>query len=152
MKAVAEEVRGCCSTGAESKTCKLFFGRNSFRINASYDSETRAWKMLWKELEAVALLELNRKRVNFFFGRNSFSNNANYDKESSELKNVVLLELGLKHVNFSLLGEIHLVVMLITIENPDIIIVVLEAVALLEQNQEHEKSSGVDWRLLFNWN
>uniref|UniRef100_A0AAF5DF94 Uncharacterized protein n=1 Tax=Strongyloides stercoralis TaxID=6248 RepID=A0AAF5DF94_STRER len=26
------------------------------------------WKMLWKELEAVALLKLNRKHVNFFLG------------------------------------------------------------------------------------
>uniref|UniRef100_A0AAF5D1J9 Uncharacterized protein n=1 Tax=Strongyloides stercoralis TaxID=6248 RepID=A0AAF5D1J9_STRER len=79
MKAVVEEVKGCCSTGAESKTCKLFFGRNLFRINANYDSETRAWKLLWKELEAVALLELYRKRVNIFFGRNSFRIDASYD-------------------------------------------------------------------------
>uniref|UniRef100_A0A0K0E5P8 Uncharacterized protein n=1 Tax=Strongyloides stercoralis TaxID=6248 RepID=A0A0K0E5P8_STRER len=28
----------------------------------------------------------------------------------------------------------------------------LETVALLEQDQEHEKFSGVNWRLLFNWN
>uniref|UniRef100_A0AAF5D0J3 Uncharacterized protein n=2 Tax=Strongyloides stercoralis TaxID=6248 RepID=A0AAF5D0J3_STRER len=55
MEDVVEEVGGCCSTGAESKTCKLFFGRNSFRINASYDSETR---------------------------RNSSSNNTNYNRES----------------------------------------------------------------------
>uniref|UniRef100_A0A0K0DZP9 Uncharacterized protein n=1 Tax=Strongyloides stercoralis TaxID=6248 RepID=A0A0K0DZP9_STRER len=40
METVVEGIGGCCSTGAESKTCKLFFGRNSFRINASYDSET----------------------------------------------------------------------------------------------------------------
>uniref|UniRef100_A0A0K0EK85 Phospholipid scramblase n=1 Tax=Strongyloides stercoralis TaxID=6248 RepID=A0A0K0EK85_STRER len=41
MEAVVERIGDCCSTGAESKTCKLFFGRNSFRINASYDSGTR---------------------------------------------------------------------------------------------------------------
>uniref|UniRef100_A0AAF5D0P7 Uncharacterized protein n=1 Tax=Strongyloides stercoralis TaxID=6248 RepID=A0AAF5D0P7_STRER len=38
--------------------------------------------MLWKKLEAVALLELGRKRVNFFFGKNSFRINASYNGET----------------------------------------------------------------------
>uniref|UniRef100_A0AAF5DEB2 Uncharacterized protein n=1 Tax=Strongyloides stercoralis TaxID=6248 RepID=A0AAF5DEB2_STRER len=84
-------------TGAESETCKLFsFRKNLFRINVSYDKESR----------------------------NSFSNNANYDKESrhyyycfggcysigtesgafrlfwSKLGDVSLLQLNLKHGNF----------------------------------------------------
>uniref|UniRef100_A0AAF5DRN1 Peptidase_M14 domain-containing protein n=1 Tax=Strongyloides stercoralis TaxID=6248 RepID=A0AAF5DRN1_STRER len=45
LEAVVEGIKDCCSTGAETKTCKLFFGRNLFRINASYDSETRVQKL-----------------------------------------------------------------------------------------------------------
>uniref|UniRef100_A0AAF5DGS3 Uncharacterized protein n=1 Tax=Strongyloides stercoralis TaxID=6248 RepID=A0AAF5DGS3_STRER len=104
MEAVVERIGGCCSTGAEPKTCKLFsFGRNSFSNNANYDKESRyycccfgdccsngtdseAFRLFWKkledELEAVALLELNRKRVNVFFGRNSFRINASYNSET----------------------------------------------------------------------
>uniref|UniRef100_A0AAF5DGW8 Uncharacterized protein n=1 Tax=Strongyloides stercoralis TaxID=6248 RepID=A0AAF5DGW8_STRER len=48
---------------------EIFFGRNSFSSNANYHKEFIAWKLLWKELEAVALLELNRKRVKFFLLR-----------------------------------------------------------------------------------
>uniref|UniRef100_A0AAF5D116 Uncharacterized protein n=1 Tax=Strongyloides stercoralis TaxID=6248 RepID=A0AAF5D116_STRER len=48
----------------------------------STGTESKAWKLLWKELEAVALLELYRKRVNFFFWRNSFRINASYDSDT----------------------------------------------------------------------
>uniref|UniRef100_A0AAF5DCX2 Uncharacterized protein n=1 Tax=Strongyloides stercoralis TaxID=6248 RepID=A0AAF5DCX2_STRER len=82
------------------------------------------WKLLWKELEAVALLELYRKRVNIFFGRNSFRINASYDSDTrhyyycfggcysigtesgafrlfwSKLGDVSLLQLNLKHGSF----------------------------------------------------
>uniref|UniRef100_A0AAF5DEJ0 Uncharacterized protein n=1 Tax=Strongyloides stercoralis TaxID=6248 RepID=A0AAF5DEJ0_STRER len=74
MEDVVEGIGGCCSTDAESKTCKLFFGRNSFRISASYNSETSydkessycyrcfrgcystgaesgEWRLFWKKVE-----------------------------------------------------------------------------------------------------
>uniref|UniRef100_A0AAF5I1Z8 Uncharacterized protein n=1 Tax=Strongyloides stercoralis TaxID=6248 RepID=A0AAF5I1Z8_STRER len=54
----------CCSNGTDSEALRLF------------------WKKLEDELEAVALLELNRKRVNVFFGRNSFRINASYNSET----------------------------------------------------------------------
>uniref|UniRef100_A0A0K0ETS0 Uncharacterized protein n=1 Tax=Strongyloides stercoralis TaxID=6248 RepID=A0A0K0ETS0_STRER len=42
METVVVKIRGCCSTGAESKTRQLFsFGRNLFSNNAKYDKETR---------------------------------------------------------------------------------------------------------------
>uniref|UniRef100_A0AAF5HZD0 Uncharacterized protein n=1 Tax=Strongyloides stercoralis TaxID=6248 RepID=A0AAF5HZD0_STRER len=108
MKAVVEEVKGCCSTGAESKTCKLFFGRNLFRINANYDSETRyycccfggccstgtdseALKLFWKKVEDVPLLQLNLKH-------RSFSVMA-WKLLWKELEAVALLELYRKRVN-----------------------------------------------------
>uniref|UniRef100_A0AAF5DJN1 Uncharacterized protein n=1 Tax=Strongyloides stercoralis TaxID=6248 RepID=A0AAF5DJN1_STRER len=93
---VVEGIGGCCSTGALSKTCKLFFGRNSFRINASYDSDTRyycccfggccstgtdseALKLFRKKLEDVPILQLSRKHRSF----SVMELNANYDGESS---------------------------------------------------------------------
>uniref|UniRef100_A0AAF5CY11 Uncharacterized protein n=1 Tax=Strongyloides stercoralis TaxID=6248 RepID=A0AAF5CY11_STRER len=105
---------------------EIFFGRNSFSSDADYHkefiTESGAWKLLWEELEIVALLELNRKHVNFFLGgihlelmlvtivepaesktrnggffclrRNSSSNNTNYNRESSVvLEAVVQLKL-----------------------------------------------------------
>uniref|UniRef100_A0A0K0EPQ1 Ovule protein n=1 Tax=Strongyloides stercoralis TaxID=6248 RepID=A0A0K0EPQ1_STRER len=66
-------------TGAESETCKLFpFGRNLFRYNISYDNESShccrcfggcysteaksgEWKLFWKKLEDVPILQLNLK-------------------------------------------------------------------------------------------
>uniref|UniRef100_A0A0K0EPQ0 Ovule protein n=1 Tax=Strongyloides stercoralis TaxID=6248 RepID=A0A0K0EPQ0_STRER len=66
-------------TRTESETCKLFsFGRNLFRINASYDKESRyycccfggccltgtdseALRLSWKKLEDVPILQLSRK-------------------------------------------------------------------------------------------
>ena len=60
MEAVVGGIGGCCSTGAESEV----------------------WMLFWSELKNVALLELNRKRVNFFVGRNSFRINASYDSET----------------------------------------------------------------------
>uniref|UniRef100_A0AAF5D1H5 Uncharacterized protein n=1 Tax=Strongyloides stercoralis TaxID=6248 RepID=A0AAF5D1H5_STRER len=80
--------------------------------------------MLWKKLEAVALLELDQKRVNFFFGTNSFRINASYNSETryycccfggccstgtdsealrlfwKELENVPILQLNLKQRSF----------------------------------------------------
>uniref|UniRef100_A0AAF5HZ42 Uncharacterized protein n=1 Tax=Strongyloides stercoralis TaxID=6248 RepID=A0AAF5HZ42_STRER len=110
MEDVLEEIGGCCSTGAGSKTCKLFFGTNSFRINASYNSETRyycccfggccstgtdseALRLFWKELEnsmKVVVEEVGgccstgteSKTCKLFFGRNSFRINASYDSET----------------------------------------------------------------------
>uniref|UniRef100_A0AAF5CY97 Uncharacterized protein n=1 Tax=Strongyloides stercoralis TaxID=6248 RepID=A0AAF5CY97_STRER len=121
MEAVVEGIGGCCSTGAVSKTCKHFFGRNSFRINAGYDSETSYDK---------------ESRINGSY--NSETSNANYNRESRhyyccfggccstgtesealkllwrELKDVAILqgcgslELNLKRVNSFLLEEILL--------------------------------------------
>uniref|UniRef100_A0AAF5HYV3 Uncharacterized protein n=1 Tax=Strongyloides stercoralis TaxID=6248 RepID=A0AAF5HYV3_STRER len=68
MRAVVEEIGGCCSTGAVSKT-----------IDASYDSGTRyycccfegccstgidseALRLFWKKLENVPILQLNLKQ------------------------------------------------------------------------------------------
>uniref|UniRef100_A0AAF5CZC8 Uncharacterized protein n=1 Tax=Strongyloides stercoralis TaxID=6248 RepID=A0AAF5CZC8_STRER len=111
MKDVVKEVGGCCSTGAGSKTCKLFFERNSFRNNSNYNSETRyycccfggcysigaesgEWKLFCKKFEdsMEAVVEriggccstgaVSKTRQLFSFGRNSFSNNAKYDKLS----------------------------------------------------------------------
>uniref|UniRef100_A0AAF5CY38 Uncharacterized protein n=1 Tax=Strongyloides stercoralis TaxID=6248 RepID=A0AAF5CY38_STRER len=97
MEAVVEEIGGCCSTGAESKTRQLFsFERNSaimlitiknpeavvqLELNLKHGSSS-SMELLWKELKAVALLELNRECVNFSFGRNSFRINASYDSET----------------------------------------------------------------------
>uniref|UniRef100_A0A0K0E7B7 Uncharacterized protein n=1 Tax=Strongyloides stercoralis TaxID=6248 RepID=A0A0K0E7B7_STRER len=42
METVVEGIGGCCSTGADSKACKLFsFRKDLFRINVSYDKESR---------------------------------------------------------------------------------------------------------------
>uniref|UniRef100_A0A0K0EFK6 Uncharacterized protein n=2 Tax=Strongyloides stercoralis TaxID=6248 RepID=A0A0K0EFK6_STRER len=97
MEAVVEGIGGCCFTGAVSKTCKLFFGRNSFRINVSYDSDTRycyccfggcfligteygAWRLFERKLADVALLQLNLEYGSSFV-KDSFNSNANFDKE-----------------------------------------------------------------------
>uniref|UniRef100_A0A0K0ETQ8 Uncharacterized protein n=1 Tax=Strongyloides stercoralis TaxID=6248 RepID=A0A0K0ETQ8_STRER len=177
MKAVVEEVGGCCSTGAESKTCKLFFGRNSFRINASYDSETRyycccfgyccstgtdseALRLFWKKLEDVPILQLSRKHRKAFpswvgsccsTGANSgecklfWSELETYSTGTEsrawkmlwkKLEAVALLELNRKRVNF-FLGGIRLELVLVTIVKPDIIVAVLEAVIQLELNLEN---------------
>uniref|UniRef100_A0A0K0E5U6 Uncharacterized protein n=1 Tax=Strongyloides stercoralis TaxID=6248 RepID=A0A0K0E5U6_STRER len=51
MEAVVGRIGGCCSTGAESKIRQLFsFGRNLFRIYASYDNVFRQlfnWNGIW---------------------------------------------------------------------------------------------------------
>uniref|UniRef100_A0AAF5CZE6 Uncharacterized protein n=1 Tax=Strongyloides stercoralis TaxID=6248 RepID=A0AAF5CZE6_STRER len=93
------------------KRVNFFFWRNSFRINASYDSETKhycccfggccltgtdseALRLFWKKLEDSMKAVVRRigdccsteavsKTCKFFSWRNSFSNNSNYDKESS---------------------------------------------------------------------
>uniref|UniRef100_A0AAF5DCG6 Uncharacterized protein n=1 Tax=Strongyloides stercoralis TaxID=6248 RepID=A0AAF5DCG6_STRER len=164
MGAVVEGIGGCCFTGAVSKACKLFFVRNSFRINASYDSDTRinanydressiavleaviqlglnlgngdfsggnlsfflignesgAWRLFWRKLADVALLQLNLEYGSSFV-KDSFNDNTNYDKESRhyyccfggcystgteseslkllwrELEDVAILKLSLKH-------------------------------------------------------
>uniref|UniRef100_A0A0K0ERQ8 Fibrinogen C-terminal domain-containing protein n=1 Tax=Strongyloides stercoralis TaxID=6248 RepID=A0A0K0ERQ8_STRER len=84
MEAVVEKIGGCFSTRAEYKTCKLFsFGWNFFRINASYDNESShyyrcfgsccstetdsgEWKLFWKKLEDVPILQLSLKHRSFF--------------------------------------------------------------------------------------
>uniref|UniRef100_A0A0K0EPE6 Uncharacterized protein n=2 Tax=Strongyloides stercoralis TaxID=6248 RepID=A0A0K0EPE6_STRER len=98
MEAVVEGIRGCCSIGAEPKTCKLFFGRNSFRINACFDSETSI-----AVLEAVALLELN-ERPNLKHGRFFLFGGIHSDLMLVTIvtpEAVVQLELNLKHRNSS---------------------------------------------------
>uniref|UniRef100_A0A0K0E5L6 TLDc domain-containing protein n=1 Tax=Strongyloides stercoralis TaxID=6248 RepID=A0A0K0E5L6_STRER len=107
MKAVVEEVGGCCSTGAESKTCQLFsFGRNSFRINASYDNESRknsssnntnynreSRHYCYCFGDCYSTGTLNLKHGNPFV-KNSFNDNANFDKEHDVvLEAVVQLKL-----------------------------------------------------------
>uniref|UniRef100_A0AAF5DG74 Uncharacterized protein n=1 Tax=Strongyloides stercoralis TaxID=6248 RepID=A0AAF5DG74_STRER len=128
---------------------KFFFGRNSFSNNADYDKEfiieSRAWKLLWKKLEAV-VEEIGGccstgdefKTCKLFFLWKKFRINASYDKESrawkllwKELEAVALLELNRKRVNF-FLGGIHLELMLVTIVKLDIIVIVLMAVIQLE--------------------
>uniref|UniRef100_A0AAF5CY63 Peptidase M14 domain-containing protein n=1 Tax=Strongyloides stercoralis TaxID=6248 RepID=A0AAF5CY63_STRER len=130
MEVVVEGIGGCCSTGAESKTCKLFFERNLFRINASYDSETRInasydkesrhycccfggccstgaesgeWRPFWKKVEDVPILQLNLKHKS-----SSVMDYYSTETESrawnllwKELKAVGLLELNRERVNFS---------------------------------------------------
>uniref|UniRef100_A0AAF5D039 Uncharacterized protein n=1 Tax=Strongyloides stercoralis TaxID=6248 RepID=A0AAF5D039_STRER len=102
MKDVVKEVGGCCSTGAGSKTCKLFFERNSFRNNSNYNSETRyycccfggcysigaesgEWKLFCKKFEdRMWITETESEMCKLFsFGRNLFKINVSYDKESS---------------------------------------------------------------------
>uniref|UniRef100_A0AAF5DEZ5 Uncharacterized protein n=1 Tax=Strongyloides stercoralis TaxID=6248 RepID=A0AAF5DEZ5_STRER len=130
MEAVVERIGGCCPAGAGSKTCKLFFGGIHLELmlvtiakpdiivavleavvqlelilrhwSFSERNLRIAWKLLWKELEAVALLELYRKRVNFFLlGGIHLAimlNTINYpDIIVAVLETVVQLELILKH-------------------------------------------------------
>uniref|UniRef100_A0AAF5CZR6 Uncharacterized protein n=1 Tax=Strongyloides stercoralis TaxID=6248 RepID=A0AAF5CZR6_STRER len=131
---VVRGIGGCCSTEAGSKTYKLFFGRNSFRINASYNSETRMW-ITETESEMCKLVS---------FERNLFRINASYDKETrnycccfggccstgtdsealrlfwKKVEDVPLLQLNLKYKSFSVLEGIYLELMLVTIKNPGI--------------------------------
>uniref|UniRef100_A0AAF5DPG4 Uncharacterized protein n=1 Tax=Strongyloides stercoralis TaxID=6248 RepID=A0AAF5DPG4_STRER len=173
---------GCYSTGTESREWRLF------------------WKKLEdKELKAVALLELNQKRVNFFFGRNSFRINASYNRETRHYYYCfggcysTGTESGALRLFWSKLGDDSLnnnanlgkgpkcfflfLFTMLQVEilknsfsisanyvkessfvcffcldllryNLDIIIVVLEAIVQLKRNLEHESFSERNWRLL----
>uniref|UniRef100_A0AAF5CY79 Uncharacterized protein n=1 Tax=Strongyloides stercoralis TaxID=6248 RepID=A0AAF5CY79_STRER len=153
------------------KRVNFFFWRNSFSNNASNDKESShcyrffggcystgaecgEWRLFWKKLEDVPILQLNLKHRS-----SSVMDCYSTGTESrawkllwKELEAVALLELYQKRVNF-FLGGIDLELMLVTIVKPDIIIAVLEAVIQLELNVENGDFSGrnlrIVWKLLW---
>uniref|UniRef100_A0A0K0DZK9 Ovule protein n=1 Tax=Strongyloides stercoralis TaxID=6248 RepID=A0A0K0DZK9_STRER len=101
MEAPLEQTGDCCSTKAKSKTWKLFScRRNSFSNNDHYNLKSRHCFCC-------------------FGGRCSIVTESGVRKLFIEkLEAVALLKPNLKHGSFLLVEGIHLVIMLITIQNP----------------------------------